>query len=627
MMNVDKMDQQHKPPLNEQTDLSSEEAEEIDEKIQSHQVTNGEQAEPTPPAGHDLSSTLSQLKAEQENLQLLYKLSRSLVKIVDPIAVAQDALALITQALSILRGEVLAIDEQTGQLQVLALVGYNETARTLYQEKAEMRLQHGLAWRVAQSKEAIALPDVNCSEYWLPIPGLDDDICSAAAVPMLADEKMSGIMTLLSDEYHELNEDRLELLSAMATQVALALQNADLFVSEQEARSTAEVLREAHLELTKSLDIHHIAAISLKYLDRLTHYDHASVVLCRSKDELYLSAYQGHDKSIEPRSLSGRQLPLSRYPLIQKIIETEKTLIISDTQDEPEWQPVIVGEATRSWLGAPLTTGQETIGVLISCKTSPNYFHNQDGRLAEALAIQTATAIQNGKLYMEVQTNRNRLKRLADQLITLQEAERQRVSRELHDEAGQALNALKVSLGLIRDELPAEFAAVQQRLNDAGHLADQTLNRIRTISYDLRPPELDTLGLDAALEEFCEDFAQRTRLKIEYEGYELPELADAIRISFYRFLQEALTNVVKHAEANEVKVTLSHSDDQVCLSIADNGRGFLVILPAQTHSGAQGLGLLGMRERFEQLGGSINITSRLGKGTTITACVPWEMAA
>ncbi|MCB0179360.1 MAG: GAF domain-containing protein [Anaerolineae bacterium] len=626
-MNIDKMDQQRKPPPNEQADHSSQELGELDEKIQSHQVVNGENAETSSPIEPDLTSTLSQLKKEQENLQLLYKLSRSLVKIVDPIAVAQDALGLITEALSILRGEVLAIDEQTGQLQVLALVGYNEAARQLYQEKAEMRLQHGLAWQAAQSKEAVALPDVNCSEYWLPIPGLDDDICSAAAVPMLADEKMSGIMTLLSDEYDELNQDRLELLSAMATQVALALQNADLFVSEQGARSTAEVLREAHLELTKSLDIHHIATISLKYLDRLIHYDHAAVVLCRSKDELYVSAYQGHNKSVEPRPLSGRQLPLSKYPLIQRIIETEKMTIVSDTQAEPDWQPVIVGEASRSWLGVPLTTGQDTIGALIASKTSPNYFHDQDGHLAEALAIQTATAIQNGNLYTEVQTNRNRLRRLADQLITMQEAERQRVSRELHDEAGQALNALKVSLGLIRDDLPAGFGSVQQRLKDAGDLADQTLNRIRTISYDLRPPELDTLGLDAALEEFCEDFAQRTRLKIRYEGFELPELADAIRISFYRFLQEALTNVVKHAEASEVKVKLSHNNHQVCLSIADNGRGFLVILPAQAHSGAQGLGLLGMKERFEQLGGSINIASRLGQGTTITACVPWEMAS
>lgn len=621
------MDQQRKPHPIEQSGLPPEETQELDEKIQTHQVTNDTPVETTVQTEPDLTSTLSQLQEEQENLQLLYKLSRSLVKVVDPLAVAQDALQLITEALSILRGEVLAINEQTGQLRVLALVGYNEAARTLYREKAEMRLQHGLAWRVAQSKEAVALPDVNCSEYWLPIPGLDDNICSAAAVPLLADEKMSGIMTLLSDEFDELNSDRLELLSAMATQVALALQNADLFVSEQTARSTAEVLREAHLELTQSLDIDHIAAISLKYLDRLTPYDHAAVVLCQSKDELAVSAYRGHDKNVEPRSLSGQPLPLARYPLIQKIIETGKTLIISDTQAEPDWQPVMVGEATRSWLGVPLTTGQDTLGALIASQISPNYFDEQDGHLAEALAIQMATAMQNGQLYTEVQTNRNRLRRLADQLITLQEAERQRVSRELHDEAGQALNALKVSLGLIHDELPAEFAAVQQRLKDAADLTDQTLNRIRTISYDLRPPELDTLGLDAALEEFCEDFAQRTRLKIRYSGQELPELADAIRISFYRFLQEALTNVVKHAQASEVNVKLTHSDHQVCLSIADNGRGFLVILPAQAHSGPQGLGLLGMKERFEQLGGSITIASRLGEGTTITAGVPWEMAA
>ncbi|MDX1522373.1 MAG: ATP-binding protein, partial [Anaerolineae bacterium] len=161
-------------------------------------------------------------------------------------------------------------------------------------------------------------------------------------------------------------------------------------------------------------------------------------------------------------------------------------------------------------------------------------------------------------------------------------------------------------------------------IKDASDIAEQTLRRIRLISYDLRPPELDTLGLNEALEAYCEEFAQRTRLTIRYEGVELPGLIDAIRISLYRFLQEGLTNVVKHAEANAVDVRLSYDGQEVCLTISDDGRGFVVPARVGANNASLGLGLLGMKERLAQLGGSLTIQSRLREGTDLIACAPWE---
>ncbi|MCB0197009.1 MAG: GAF domain-containing protein, partial [Anaerolineae bacterium] len=393
------MNQKSDKSPNESVDISSETLEHLDQEVQEQQEKIKEQSETLQQTQEELETTSSALEEGRESLELLYKLSRSLVKVVDPAAVASDALELITEALSVLRGEVLLIDERTGKLEVLALVGYSDQEVDTYKQAADMRLNRGLAWKVSQSHEAVALPDVNCSEHWLSIPGLDDDICSAAAIPLLADEKMSGVMTLLSDEFDHLNEDRLELLTAIATQVALALQNAELFVSEQEARRVAEILREANLEMTQSLDVEQVSAISLKYLHALIHYDQAAVVLLPDGRELHILAYRGYETKVEPRPLKGKKLPLEKYPLLQHIIDTKESLVVEDTQEILDWQPVIVGGATRSWVSIPLIAGQGVVGLFTAGKAEADFFHQRDREVAEALAVQTATAIQNGELY------------------------------------------------------------------------------------------------------------------------------------------------------------------------------------------------------------------------------------
>jgi signal transduction histidine kinase len=154
-------------------------------------------------------------------------------------------------------------------------------------------------------------------------------------------------------------------------------------------------------------------------------------------------------------------------------------------------------------------------------------------------------------------------------------------------------------------------------------LADKTMQQIRMLAQDLRPPVLDTFGLNASLEGFCEEFARRANLVIHYEGVDLPSLSGTADISFYRFLQEALNNIAKHAEADETWVRLQNTMKTVCLTIKDNGRGFHVENELAKER-AGGLGLLGMQERFELLGGRVEIFSTPGEGTEIAASMPIE---
>ncbi len=229
------------------------------------------------------------------------------------------------------------------------------------------------------------------------------------------------------------------------------------------------------------------------------------------------------------------------------------------------------------------------------------------------------------RVYVHDITRRKRaeeaIQKLAKRVVFAQEEERQRLSRELHDEAGQALTALKLSLELIQAELPLDTPALRQNLGEAVALTESTKERIRLLAQGLRPPALDTVGLNLTLEALCRDFSRRAQLPITYEGQEVRGLSDAMNICLYRILQEALTNVVKHAQASQVDVRLLREGQTVRLFVADNGRGFS---PGATRvlSHWTGIGLQGMRERLELLGGWLEVESERGRGVRTVANLP-----
>ena len=196
--------------------------------------------------------------------------------------------------------------------------------------------------------------------------------------------------------------------------------------------------------------------------------------------------------------------------------------------------------------------------------------------------------------------------------------ERTRIARELHDESGQSLTALKISLELIRAQLPDEMHEIKENLSDVLSLADKTMSNLRLLSHNLRPPGLDSYGLDAALAGLCQDFQAHTNLRVIYNGVEMANLAGLSSLSLYRFAQEALTNVAKHAQATEVEVTLKLDEGIITLTVEDNGQGFNVPNMEESLS-VQGAGLVGMIERLEMVGGQLYMQSTLGQGTQITA--------
>jgi len=211
------------------------------------------------------------------------------------------------------------------------------------------------------------------------------------------------------------------------------------------------------------------------------------------------------------------------------------------------------------------------------------------------------------------------------QIIDAQENERRRISRELHDEIGQALTAIKFNLDMIDKDLPQTDSVIRGRLGEAKFLSNQTLMAMRQLSMDLRPTMLDELGLIPTLRWYIQNFSNRLNIYSHFEAIGFEEkLPPQIETAFYRITQEALNNIAKHAEATRVEVFLEQRDSMICATIRDNGKGFDMKKVLHPESPDRGFGIIGMQERASLLDGHINIQSRPGFGTHIRIEVPYQ---
>jgi len=194
------------------------------------------------------------------------------------------------------------------------------------------------------------------------------------------------------------------------------------------------------------------------------------------------------------------------------------------------------------------------------------------------------------------------------QIIEAQENERRRISRELHDEFGQALYAIKFNLEMIDKDLPHTTSVVRGRLEEAKSLSSQTLTTMRQLSLDLRPTMLDDLGLIPTLRWYIQNFSNRLNICSNFETIGLEEkLPPQIETAFYRIVQEALNNIAKHAQADRVEVSLMKRDSRIHASIRDNGKGFDLDKVLHPESPERGFGLAGIQERVSLLGGQMDI--------------------
>ncbi len=261
----------------------------------------------------------------------------------------------------------------------------------------------------------------------------------------------------------------------------------------------------------------------------------------------------------------------------------------------------------------------------------------------------TVLAVQNGKLNARVpidltadpemirlartfnasldaiERDRQTLRELSNQVVRAQEEERRRISRELHDDTAQLLFAQILQVSVLKESDDPDVRAMAETLESS---AVEALEGVRRLALELRPPELDDLGLDAALTELVKRFEAQSgvRSELQIKG-QSPEITGDTELILYRIVQESLTNISKHAQARHAWVSLTKDPLSLIVGVRDDGNGFEVERPQGEEGGAVKLGLFGMQERAALIGGTLRIRSTPGAGTEITAIVPVRNAA
>jgi signal transduction histidine kinase len=236
----------------------------------------------------------------------------------------------------------------------------------------------------------------------------------------------------------------------------------------------------------------------------------------------------------------------------------------------------------------------------------------QGGRLERRIREQHATELQQ----------KHELERLSSQLLVVQEEERRRIARELHDEVGQALGAIKLELAVVEGRLGPGRAAAE--LAEARSITDRALQSVRELSQLLHPAMLDDLGLPDTARWYLQGFSRRTGIRTELDiASQAGRLRPEVEVCLYRVIQEAVTNVGRHAGATTCKVTMVRFTDKVQLTIEDDGAGFD---PAE-QGDARGLGLVSLRERVTGLGGQLTVDAAAGRGTRVVAELPLSVSA
>lgn len=452
---------------------------------------------------------------------------------------------------------------------------------------------------------------------WQIVPGMEW-VRSYAGVPLIVGGEVIGFININSEKPGLINEQMADRLQAFAVPAALAIQNARLFMAEKNARQTAETLSDAALAMTQTLDQEQVLHSLLDHIDNTIAPDISGVGLVDEEERPVVRVARRYPSWTNPDYTFSTPVGVGPITLYNQCITTRKSQIVDDTAREPlsTNQPEI--EHIRNWLLVPIITHGKTIGIVVLGKTEPYYFTQDHINLIEALTSQAAVAIQNAWLFQQVRSSSERLQSLARKLVEFQENERFHIARELHDEAGQALAVLKLNLGLLEQD-PECPQLMRQKLQNLKEMVDHILEELHRLAVDLRPVVLDHLGLVAAIEQYAKNLTSNN-LSVQFKalGLDADRLPKDIESCLYRIVQEALTNVLRHAQAKNVGILLERAHGKVRLFVEDDGIGFDPDLPEYKDR----LGLVGMLERAEMFGGSLTIESSPGKGTSIIVEVP-----
>lgn len=474
-------------------------------------------------------------------------------------------------------------------------------------------------------------------------------IKSYMIVPLIARPQTLGAITfVVAESDRRFDRNTLALAENLASHIAIYLDKVRLYRESQRLNAELEQrVSERTAELRAAVDQVKQSEATIQTLFRISNKLNATLDVGTILDVLAQEAIRivnGESGFAGLRTADG--MTVRKYFHQGTVIPFEHTWSVgqgipgwvlkhrvpygtSDAAQDPIIQHnLLINADVRSIICTPiLDSVGDVLGYFdIRNKQDGEGFTIRDQEMLMALAPAASIAIQNALAYQqrmatvaELKDSARQLQALAANLELAREEERMRIARELHDQLGQALTAMKFDLAWLTDRLVQKDATLAQKSKTVTAQMDTMIKTVRRISTELRPGMLDDLGLAASIEWQARDFEKRTGIVCTVSiPVEDLSLARSQSVALFRIFQESLTNITRHANAQRIEVNLGATPESVTLQIHDNGRG----IKAQEIAGLQSLGLLGMRERAKRLGGTFDIQGLPGNGTIVMVSIP-----
>ncbi len=476
----------------------------------------------------------------------------------------------------------------------------------------------GVLGALIEDQQPLRLADVGQHPSSYGFPAEHPVMRSFLGVPVRVRGQAWGNLYLTEKQEGEFTERDEEAAVILADWAAVAIDNARLYETSERRREEAETAirgleatRDVAVAIGGKIALEHVLELIVKR-GRALVAARSLVIMLREDDELVVQASAGH-----AQEMSGARLPIAESTSGQ-VLESRRPERITDVAARLRIAPRHFGVVSpRTALLVPMLYHGEGVGLLAAFDHGEDgsVFSEDDEEILRTFAASAATAVA---LAQSVQSDRLRTS------LAAADAERRRWARELHDETLQGLGGLRILLSSARRS--DDLGRAQAAMDEAVEHIEREISNLRSIITDLRPAALDELGLGAAIEALLDRHREQSGVEIDAElalrgtSKEAPRLSEDLETAVYRLVQEALSNVAKHAHANRVRVAVRESDGELLIEVQDDGGGFDPALATN------GFGLAGMRERVVLAGGTLSIDSD-ERGTLLAACLPMLQGA
>jgi signal transduction histidine kinase len=501
------------------------------------------------------------------------------------------------------RYAALGVLDRTGShLERLITTGMDEATRARI---GELPSDHGVLRVLLREARPVRVADVTKAQQFLGFPPQHPQMRSFLGVPIFVRGVVYGDLYLAEKEGGEFTEGDEEIVTLLAAQTGLTIEKVQIHEGATHWIRQLETLDELTLSVLEERDVSRLLELVARRLRELLGARGVLISLPASSGGLRVVVAEGKGLA----DLVGYDVPSeSRHA---RTFTRGKSERIDSLLADPEVDQVLAGRVGAvAALFVPLIFHERSLGIIYAFnKEGPDpRFTDDDVRLGEAFGARAALAVHLSERVA---------RETVDAILEAQEAERSRIARELHDETGSALTA--VLLGLTAIDGAATLTEARGASAALRKNASSALENVGRLAFALRPPALDEFGLAPALKDLSGRLEGRGGPKVKLE-IDLPagrRLPSKLETAVFRITQEALTNVVKHADATTVRITLECRERSVVLTVEDDGRGF-----SQGRQADGGFGLVGMRERVASVNGALHIESKTGAGTRLAAELP-----